>query len=52
MALGCALVLGLLILAGALSRRQPPSASPDPAAAALLQTRKPPAAGIAVGATE
>jgi hypothetical protein len=50
LALGCALVLGLLRLAVALSRRKPPAVSPAPAAAAWLQTRKPPAAGIDVGA--
>src|SRR2546425_2451900 len=52
MALVFALVLGLLILEVAMSRRKPPSASPDPAAAALLQTLNPYAAGIDVGATE
>jgi hypothetical protein len=35
-----------------MSRRKRPSAASDPAAAALLQTLNPHAAGIAIGATE
>ena len=52
MAFAFAIVLGLLMLEVAMSRRKPPSAPPDSAAAALLQTLHPHAAGIDVGATE
>ena len=52
MALVCALVLSLVMLEVSMSRHKPPSAAPDRAAAALLQTLNPHAAGVDVGATE
>ena len=52
MALVLAVVLGLLILEVAMSRRKPNPTSPDPASLALLQTLHPHAAGIDVGAAE
>ena len=52
MALVLAVVLGLLILEVAMSRRKPKPTSPDPASLALLHTLHPHAAGIDVGAAE
>jgi transposase len=52
MALVLAVVLGLLILEVAMSRRKPNPTSPDPASLALLHTLHPHAAGIDVGAAE
>jgi transposase len=52
MALVFAVVLGLLILEVAMSRRQPKPTSPAPASLALLHTLPPHAAGIDVGAAE
>ena len=52
MALVFAVVLGLLILEVAMSRRKPNPTSPDPASLALLHTLHPHAAGIDVGAAE
>src|SRR5882672_763507 len=52
MALVFAVVLGLLILEVARSRRKPNPTSPDPASLALLHTLHPHAAGIDVGAAE
>ena len=52
MALVLTVVLSLLIMEVAMSRRQPNPTSPDPASLALLHTLHPHAAGIDVGAAE
>jgi transposase len=52
MALVLAVVLSLLILEVAMSRRKPNPTPPDPASLPLLQTLHPHAAGIDIGAAE
>jgi transposase len=52
MALVFAVVLSLLILEVAMSRRKPNPTPPDPASLTLLQTLHPHAAGIDIGAAE